>query len=96
MFCRLAASLTRGGGDADDLAAGGDQFQGLLDALRGVHGVAGDHGLFDDGMIAADDDAAVGGIAHDHFAGAAPLVEVRRRTVAHGVTEPDWPEARRV
>ena len=68
---QVGGVLDGGGGDADDLAAGGDQFEGLLDALGGVHGVAGDHGLFDDGMIAADDDAAAGGIADDDFAGVA-------------------------
>ncbi len=37
----------------------------------------------DDRMIAADDHAAVGGIADDDFAGLAALVNVGRFAVAH-------------
>ena len=77
--------LHRRRGDAHDLAADGDQVERLLHAGGGVHRVAGDHGLHDDGMIAADDDAAARGIADDDFAGLAAAQEVRaiRSSVTH-------------
>ncbi len=50
---------------------------------RGVHRVAGEHGLFHDGMIAADDHAAVRRIADDDFARLAAVIKVRRFAVAH-------------
>src|SRR5205823_4046116 len=49
--------LDGGGGDADELAADGDEFKRLFDAFGGVHRIAGEHGLCDDGMIAADNNA---------------------------------------
>ena len=66
--------LHRRRGDADELAADGDEFERLPHALGGVHRVAGEHGLHDDGMIAADDDAAARRVADDDFAGLAALV----------------------
>jgi hypothetical protein len=69
--------LDRGGGDAHELAADGNKFEGLLHALGGVHGVAGEHGLHDDGMMAADDDAAMIRVADDDLARFTPLKEVR-------------------
>ena len=68
--------LHRRRGDADELAADGDQFERLLHAQRGVHRVAGEHGLLHDGMVAADDDAAVRRIADDDFARLPALVKV--------------------
>jgi hypothetical protein len=53
----------------------GDEFKCLFHGLGGVHGVARDHGLDDDGVVAADDHAAVFGIADDDFAGLASLME---------------------
>ena len=61
--------LHRRRGDAHDLAADRHQVERLLDARRGVHRVAGDHGLHHHGMVAADDDAAAGRVADHHFAG---------------------------
>src|SRR5437667_458636 len=55
-----------------------------LGEQRGVHRVAGDHGLFDHRMVAADDDTAPGRVANDDFAGFAALVEVWRLAVTHG------------
>jgi hypothetical protein len=43
-----------GGGDADDFAAGGDEVERLLDAGRRCPGVAGDHRLHPDRVVAAD------------------------------------------
>ena len=63
--CRV---LHRGRGDADDLATDGDEFERLLDGLGGVHRVAGEHGLTDDRVVAAHDDAAARGVADDDFA----------------------------
>ena len=70
-------------GDAHDLAADGDEFERLLHAQRRVHRVAGEHGLHDDGMIAADDDAAVRRIADDDFAGLAAMIKIWGFAVAH-------------
>ena len=69
--------LHRRRGDADELATDGDEFERLLHALGGVHRVAGEHGLHDDGMIAADDDAAVLRVADDDLARFASLIKVR-------------------
>ena len=69
--------LHRRRGDADELAADGDEFERLLHGLGSVHRVAGEHGLHDDGMIAADDDAAARRIANDDLARLAALVENR-------------------
>ena len=69
--------LHRRRGDADDLAADGDQVERLLHALGGVHRVAGEHGLHHDGMVAADDDAAARRVADDDFAGLAALIKKR-------------------
>ena len=68
---------------AYDLAADGDQLQRLLHGKRRVHGVAGEHGLLHHGMIASDDDAALGRIADDHFTRQAAMKNVGRRTVLH-------------
>jgi hypothetical protein len=76
--------LHRGGGDAHDLTADRDEFKRLLHAGRRVHCVAGDHGLHGDGMVPADDHAAVAWIANDVFAGLAAFEQVRRFAVAHG------------
>ena len=67
----IGSVLDRRRGDADDLAAGLDEFEGLSHALGGVHGVARQHGLDDDRMMAADDDAAPPRFTHDHLAGGA-------------------------
>ena len=75
--------LHRRRGDADELAADGDEFERLLHALGGVHRVAGEHGLHDDGMVAADDDAAARRIADDDFAGLSPVIKERGFAVAH-------------
>ena len=74
MFLQVGRVLDRRRGDAHDLAAHRHKVQRLLDALGGVHRVARDHGLHDDRMIAADDDAPARGIADDHFAGFAPAI----------------------
>ena len=66
--------LHRRRGDAHDLAADGDEFERLLHGHGGVHRVAGEHRLLHDRMVAADDDAAVRGIADDDFAGFAALI----------------------
>ena len=75
MFFRVRRVLSRRRGDADDLATDGDEVERLLDGRGGVHRVAGDHGLDDDGIVAADDDAAARGIANDDFAGLAAMME---------------------
>src|SRR5437868_3738149 len=71
------------GGDSDDLAADSDKVERLLDAGRGIHRVAGEHRLRDDGMRAADDDAAVRWITDDDLARQAPLKQERGIAVAH-------------
>ncbi len=76
MFCKFAASLTVGAVMRDELAADGNEFQRLLDAQRGVHRVAGEHGLHDDRMIAAHHKTAVRGIADGDLAGLAALVKI--------------------
>jgi hypothetical protein len=60
-----------GGGDADDLAAGAGQEQGLAQAGFGVHGVGGEHGLDDDGVVAAHADGA----DNDFSGGTAAVLE---------------------
>src|ERR1041385_411 len=70
-------------GNANDLAADGDEFEGLSHALGRVHRVAGEHRLHHDGMAAAEDDAAARGIADDHLAGLAAVMDERRVTIAH-------------
>ena len=65
---KVRGVLNGGRGDADDLAADGDEFQRLLHAQRCVHRVAGQHGLLHNGMGAADDDSALGGITDDDLA----------------------------
>jgi hypothetical protein len=75
--------LHRGRRDAHDLAADLDQFERLADAERGIHGVAGQHGLHDHGMRPADDDAAARGVAYRDFARLATLILERRKAVAH-------------
>jgi hypothetical protein len=72
------------GADAHDLAAHLHEVEGLLHAGRGVHRVARQHGLHDDRMMAAADDAAVGGIADDNLAGLAAVEKIRGFAVAHG------------
>ncbi|MEY5016373.1 MAG: hypothetical protein RIS92_2731 [Verrucomicrobiota bacterium] len=43
-----------GGGDANDFATCVHQIDGLLDAGRRVHGVAGQHGLDAHGVVSAN------------------------------------------
>ena len=69
--------LHGGRGDADDLAADGDEVERLLDGSRRVHRVAGEHRLHDDRATAAQNHAAAGGIAHDDFAGLASMKHKR-------------------
>ena len=76
--------LDSGRGDAHELAADGDEFQRLLDTQRGVHGVAGEHGLLHHGVRSAHDEAAAGGVADDDFAGQASLIHEGGWAVAHG------------
>ena len=75
--------LHRRRGDADELAADGDEIERLLHAFGGVHRVAGEHGLLHDGMAAADDDPAARRIADDDFAGLSPVIKKRGFAVAH-------------
>ncbi len=56
------------GGDPDDLAAHANQVEGLANAFGGVHGVARDHGLHDDGVLSAELDPAAVRVADDDFA----------------------------
>ncbi len=79
----IGGVFDRGRGDAGDLAAGGGQFQRLLDAFGGVHGVAGNHRLLHNRMIAADDDAAVCRIAHHHLTGWAAAIKNGRVAIVH-------------
>ena len=72
------------GGDAHDLATDGDEIERLLHTGGGVHRVTGDHGLHDNGAVAADDDAAVGGVADNDFAGDAAVMEEGGFAVFHG------------
>src|SRR5262245_42085246 len=81
---KIGRVLDRWGGDADELATGLDQFDGLLHAQGGVHRVAGEHGLFDHGVVTPDDEAAFGRIANDDLSGLASLTEVGRLAGAHG------------
>src|SRR5439155_5476338 len=71
-------------GDAHNLAADIDQIQRLLHAGGGVHRIAGEHGLDDYWLIAADDHAAVGGISDDHRASVAPAIKKRRLAILKG------------
>ena len=68
--------LHRRRGDAHDLATHRDEVKRLLDGRSRVHRVARNHGLRDDRMRAADDDAAVLRIADDNLAGLAALVKI--------------------
>jgi len=63
----------------------GDKFERLLHAQRGVHRVAGEHGLLHDGMVAADDEAAVFRIADDNLAGLAAVMKKRGFAIAHKI-----------
>ena len=76
MFCEIRRVLHRRRGDAHDLAADRDEFERLHDALRGVHRVAGDHGLHADRIVPADAD-----FAHAHLAGLAPRVGVKTSAI---------------
>ena len=64
--------LHRRRGDADDFTPDRREIERLLDARRGVHGVAGDHRLHADGIAPADADGA-----DAHLAGGAALVVER-------------------
>ena len=77
--------LHRRRGDAHKLAADGDEFERLPDGQRGVHRVAGEHGLLDDRMIAAHHKAAVRRVADDDLARLAAVIEEWRFAVAHGL-----------
>ena len=59
MFCRLAASFTVGAVMRTIWQPTATSSSVCLHAQRGVHRVAGEHGLLHDRMVAADDDAAV-------------------------------------
>ena len=72
-------------GDADNLTTDGGQIQGLPHALGGIHSVAGEHGLHDDRMLTADDDAALRRIAHQDFPGFSAAVKIWSFAIAHGV-----------
>jgi hypothetical protein len=61
------------------------EIQGLANAGRGVHGVAGDHGLDDDGVVAADDDAAAAGVADRDLSGETTSELVEGIAIAHGL-----------
>ncbi len=75
----VGSVLDRGCGDADEFAADLDQVEGLLDALAGVHGVAGEHRLDADRVGAANAD-----FAHFHLAGVAALIMVGIVAVGDG------------
>ncbi|MFM1944158.1 MAG: hypothetical protein RI897_3140 [Verrucomicrobiota bacterium] len=80
----VSGVFDRGGCDADELGACGDEFEGFLDAEVGVHGVAGDHGLDDDGVVASDGNASVLWVTDDDFAGESAGKGVGGWAVAHG------------
>ena len=65
---QIGGIFDRWGGDPDDLAADFNELQRLLHALLGIHGVARQHGLHHDRMVAANDDPTTRWIAHNHFA----------------------------
>ena len=75
--------LHRRRGDAHDLATDGDEVERLLHAGGGVHRVAGDHGLDDDRMATAGNNAAMRGVADDNLATLTALKEIRRLAVTH-------------
>ena len=81
---QVGGVLHRRCGDAHDLAADLDQLERLLDGQLGVHRVAGEHGLLHGGMVTADDHAALGGVAHDNFAGNPAMKGIRRLAITHG------------
>jgi hypothetical protein len=55
------------GGDSDDLATDRHELEGLFDRFGGVHRIASEHRLNDHGMVAADNDTAVGWITDNYF-----------------------------
>ena len=63
MFCRFAASFTVGAVMRTIWQPTATSSSVCFTRPRGVHRVAREHGLHDDRMIAADDDAAVARIA---------------------------------
>ncbi len=93
---QIGGVFHRGSGDAHDLAADRDEVERLLDRSRGVHGVACDHGLHPDRVIAAEADVA----DHD-FASATAWRGVNRGRGGrvHGkeawhLTSGKWPRAK--
>jgi hypothetical protein len=79
-----------GGGDADEAAAGPDEIEGFADATFGVHGVAGDHGLGHDGVVAADDEASSFRVADGDLPGEAASEGVEGGAIVHGGRASRW------
>lgn len=75
----ISGVLDRRRGDPDDFAADLDEVEGLLDALAGVHGVAGQHGLDADRVGPAQAD-----FADLDLAGKAALIVVRIMAIRDG------------
>ena len=80
---QIGGILHRGCGDADNLATDGNEIERLLHAGLGVHGIARNHGLHDDGPVATHDNSAASRIAHHYFTRPAALIEKRRSAVVH-------------
>ena len=74
------------GGDADELAADVDERESLLDAGLSVLRVAGEHGLGDDGVVSADNNAARLGGANPPLAGESTMIEIGRFAVLHEIS----------
>jgi len=74
MFLRFAASLTVGA-VMRTIWQPTAKVERLFHAPGGVHRVACNHGLYDDRMVATNDDAAARRIADDNFAALPPLMK---------------------
>jgi hypothetical protein len=75
--------LDGGSRDPHQLATHRHQVESLLHTRGRIHRIAGQHRLNNDGMVSADDNPSVAGIANDDFAGSTPLMNERGRTVLH-------------
>src|SRR5262245_61800179 len=80
---QISGVFDRGRGDADELTTDGDELESLLHAFGCVHGVTGQHGLNDNRVSSANNDAAPGRVADDHLAGRAAFIGERRFAITH-------------
>src|SRR5262249_21851876 len=80
---QISGILDRGRSNTNDLATHRHQFESLLDTFRGVHGVAGEHGLHHDRMSASNDHSTPCRVANDNLPTNAALVGKRRGAIAH-------------